>query len=142
LCESLEPENFVTAIYGVLDTKNAIFTFSNCGHNPAILIRKNGSVEELTEGGMIMGIRPNIAYEERPVYLNPGDLLCLYTDGVSEAESESGEQFETRRIVSLLTDNKKLPAAQIGAKMIDAVKNFSKDGIIVDDLTLIVIRRL
>lgn len=142
LCESLEPGNFVTAIYGVLDSKNSIFTFSNCGHNPALLLRQSGEVEELVEGGVILGIRPNATYEERPVYLNRGDLLCLFTDGVSEAENSSGEQFELRRILQILNDHRSESAAAIGARMIDDVRAFSKDGIITDDLTLVIIKRL
>jgi sigma-B regulation protein RsbU (phosphoserine phosphatase) len=142
LCESLEPENFVTAIYGVLDVKNSIFTFANCGHNPAILLRQAGAVEELSEGGIIMGIRPNAVYEERPVYINPGDILFLYTDGVSEATNASGAQFETTGILQVLRASQQLGAAEIGARMVGAVKEFSADGILSDDLTLMVIKRL
>jgi len=142
LCESLEPENFVTAIYGVLDTKNSIFTFSNCGHNPGLLMRAGGRIEELTEGGILLGIRPNSTYEERPVYIALGDLLCLYTDGVTEAENARGEQFEVERIVDILKKHGSLSAAEIGAKTIEAVRSFADENLAMDDLTLIVIKRL
>lgn len=142
LCESLEPENFVTAIYGVLDTKNSIFTFSNCGHNPGLLLRQDGTVEELIEGGIILGIRPNSMYEERPIYIRSGDILCLYTDGVTEAENSSGEQFETGRIIEILANNRSLTAAEIGAKTVEAVGAFADAGHAMDDLTLIIVKRL
>ncbi|MCK4656140.1 MAG: SpoIIE family protein phosphatase, partial [candidate division Zixibacteria bacterium] len=80
LNESIDSGNFVTAVYGVLDSKNRIFTFSNAGHNPPILIRKDGSYEELTEGGLALGIIDNRTYEERPVYIAPGDLIVCFTD--------------------------------------------------------------
>lgn len=141
LCESLEPENFVTAIYGVLDVKNSIFTFSNCGHNPGLLFRAGGTVEELTEGGIIMGIRPDSRYEERPIHIGPGDILCFFTDGITEAENDRGEQFEVDRIVDMISQSRDLPAARIGARLIMGVKEFhcKKSGM--DDLTLVIIKR-
>jgi sigma-B regulation protein RsbU (phosphoserine phosphatase) len=142
LCESTEPANFVTAIYGVLDSKNSIFTFSNCGHNPAILLRPDDSVEELTEGGMLLGVRRDAIYEERPIYIGLDDILCLFTDGVTEAEDPKGEQFETGRIIEILKNNRDLPAARIGASIINTVKSFSGYSHMQDDLTLIIIRRL
>ncbi|MCK5125919.1 MAG: SpoIIE family protein phosphatase [candidate division Zixibacteria bacterium] len=141
LCESLEPENFVTSIYGVLDTKNSIFTFSNCGHNPGLLLRSNDSVEELMEGGIILGIRPDSRYEERPIYINSGDILCLFTDGVTEAEDKTGDQFETERMLDILKNNRELPARKIGEKMINSVKAFAHRDFTMDDLTLIIIKR-
>ena len=142
LCESLEPENFVTAIYGVLDSKNSIFTFCNCGHNPAILLRSNGAIERLSEGGIILGIRPNSRYEERPIYISSGDILCLYTDGVTEAENGRGEQFEEARIIEILNKYKSLSSSEIGKKTIEAVGAFAHEGHSMDDLTLVIVKRL
>lgn len=141
LCESLEPENFVTAIYGVLDTKNSIFTFANCGHNPALLIRADDTIEELTEGGIILGIREDSRYEERPVYLRSGDILCLFTDGVTEAEDYSDEQFETERIIKIIKKNRTESAQDIGEHIIDAVNSFARRDMIKDDITLIIVKR-
>ena len=141
LCESLEPENFVTSIYGVLDTKNSIFTFSNCGHNPGLLLRQNDVIEELTEGGIILGVRPDSKYEERPIYINKGDILCLFTDGVTEAEDESGEQFETGRMIRIIRKNRELPAEQIGGKIIQEVNSFARPDLIMDDLTIVIVKR-
>jgi len=142
LCESLEPENFVTAIYGVLDNKNSIFTFANCGHNPALLLRAGGKVEELTEGGMTLGVRPNSLYEERPVYIGPNDLLCFFTDGITEAEGTSGELYEVRRLIDALQRNRRLPAEEIGNRVIDSVRLFAHRDNLSDDLTLIIVKRL
>lgn len=142
LCESLKPENFVTGIYGVLDTKNSIFTFSNCGHNPGLLCRASGEIVELTEGGLILGIRPEAMYEERPIYMNQGDILCLFTDGISEAEDAAGDQFETERLLDIIVQNRKRTAADIGTDVIQAVRAFADKSHIMDDLTLVIIKRI
>ncbi len=141
LCESLEPGNFVTAIYGVLDTKNSIFTFSDCGHNPALLLRADDSVEELFEGGMLLGVRPQATYEERPVYIRNGDILCMFTDGITEAEDENGEQFENERLLDTIRRHRTIAAEEIGAKVIDAVHAFADRRHVMDDLTLIIVKR-
>lgn len=142
LCESLKPGSFVTGIYGVLDSKNSIFTFSNCGHNPGLLIRKDDSIEELIEGGLILGVRPDVRYEERPIYIRSGDILCLFTDGITEAENRTGEQFETERMVEIIKKHRKLPAKEIGHKMLSAVHSFAHPGFIMDDLTVILLKRM
>ncbi|MFH1701245.1 MAG: SpoIIE family protein phosphatase [Candidatus Zixiibacteriota bacterium] len=141
LCESLESENFVTAIYGVLDSKNSIFTFSNCGHNPGLLVRMDNSVEELIEGGLILGVRPDVQYEERPIYINSGDILCLFTDGITEAENNKGEQFETERMIEIIKKHRKLSASEIGHKMLSAVHGFASPEFVMDDLTVILLKR-
>jgi GAF domain-containing protein len=87
LHESIERDKFVTAFYGVLDHKNRVLIFSNAGHNPPILARADGSIELLLEGGVALGVLPDAIYEERPIALQPGDVLLLYTDGVTEAEA-------------------------------------------------------
>ncbi|MEZ5360411.1 MAG: SpoIIE family protein phosphatase [Candidatus Zixiibacteriota bacterium] len=141
LCESLEPENFVTAIYGVLDTKNSIFTFANCGHNPGLLIRADDSIEELTEGGIILGIRPDSRYEERPIYMKSGDILCLFTDGVTEAENNADEQFETERIIKIIKRHRADSAQEIGETIIASVNSFARRDLIMDDITLLIVKR-
>lgn len=142
LCESIEPENFVSAIYGVLDTKNSVFTFSNCGHNPGLLVRADDTIEELSEGGILLGILKDWHYEERPIYLNQGDILCLYTDGVTESENDNEEQFETERLIELIREQRSLSAAEIGKNIIKAAQSFAGSNHIMDDLTVVVIKRL
>lgn len=140
--ESMDRGSFVTAVYGVLDSKNRIFTFSNAGHNPPILLRKDGSTEELSEGGLALGIMDDRLYEERPVYIGTGDIVVLFTDGVTEATSSDGEQFDEERIVKILTDNRTKPATELVELVIDSVRAFSADDFVPDDLTLIVIKAI
>ena len=106
------------------------------------MIRANDDIEELFEGGIILGVKPMSRYEERPIYLNAGDILCLFTDGVTEAEGKNDEQYETDRLIELIRENRHLPSAEIGDRIIAAVNRFARKDYLYDDLTLIVIKRL
>lgn len=140
LFESVESGAFVTAFYGVLDTKNRVLTFSNAGHYPPILIRKNGTVELLSEGGPVLGVIPDATYEERPVSLSSGDLLVLYTDGVTEAVNVSNEQYGQERLEKLLVSSIHMSAAEVTQHIVDEVASFRGNAKQNDDLTLVVLK--
>ena len=141
LHESTERDKFVTAFYGVLDWKNAMFIFSNAGHNPPILLHRDGTAERLAEGGVALGVLPEANYEERPVALADGDVLLMYTDGVSEAENATLEQFGEARLEEVLRRNASRTAAEIRQAIVDAVLEWTGDRGPTDDLTLLVARR-
>jgi phosphoserine phosphatase RsbU/P len=138
--ESVERGNFVTAVYGVLDTRNRVFTFSNAGHNPPFILRKSGEVESLTDGGLILGIVPERQYQERPVQFGPGDIMVMYTDGVTDTENDKGEQFDIERLVELVRRNRRLPAKEIRTKIFDEITRFRDINYQPDDLTLVVVK--
>lgn len=140
ICESVERGSFVTAVYGVLDTKNRIFTFSNAGHNPPFILRKSGEVESLDEGGLILGITPERQYMERPVHFGSGDIMVMYTDGVTDTENDKGEQFDVERLVELVKSHRRLSASGIRAKIIEAISNFKAEKYRPDDLTLVIVK--
>lgn len=141
LFESLERENYVTAVYGVLDTKSKILTFSNGGHNPPILYRPNGTIEYLTEGGIALGMFPNSTYEERSIPLNKGEVIVFYTDGTTEAMNEKKEEFGVKRLEEIIRNHRSLPARDLQTKIIDRINEFS-GGKRSDDLTMMVIKVL
>jgi len=140
LFESVESGAFVTAFYGVLDTKNRVLTFSNAGHYPPILIRKNGTIELLSEGGPVLGVIPDATYEERPVGLSSGDLLVLYTDGVTEAMNVSSEQYGQERLERLLVSSIDMSASEVTQRIVDDVASFRGSAKQNDDLTLVVLK--
>ena len=140
--ESVERENYVTAVYGVLDSKNDIFTFANCGHNQPIMLRRDGRIEFLKEGGMALGIVPDTTYEERPIFLQSGDMILFYTDGVTEAYNEKGEQFGTERVIGTLKKYRNLSANRILQSIHQEVKDFASGSHIFDDLTMVVLKKL
>lgn len=142
LFESTASENYVTAVYGVLDMKNHIFTFSNGGHNAPILRHADGRMEYLTEGGVALGMFENSGYEERRVGLTPGQIMVFYTDGVTEAKSRGEEEFGTGRLKQVIDDSHQLGARRIREKIYDAVRRFTGDVPQADDITLIVIKVL
>jgi len=113
LYESIKPGNFVTAVYCVLDSQNHIITFCNCGHDLPILLRKDGEVEFLREGGPVLGVTTGIEYEERPIFLSPGEVVAFYTDGVTEVFDKKGEQFGIDRLIKCIKDNRNEPAHKI-----------------------------
>jgi sigma-B regulation protein RsbU (phosphoserine phosphatase) len=142
LCESLKPGNFVTAVYGVLDSKNHILTFANCGHDFPILLRNSGEVEYLKEGGQVLGVIRDAVYEERPLFLNPGEIVVFYTDGVTEVFDSQGQQFGVERLIHVAKKNKDKTSREIQNTIYDAVKRFASPGHVFDDFTMIVLKRL
>jgi serine phosphatase RsbU (regulator of sigma subunit)/putative methionine-R-sulfoxide reductase with GAF domain len=140
LHESTDRDKFVTAFYGVLDYKNRVLIFSNAGHNPPILARAQGPIELLVEGGVALGVLPDAVYEERPIALHPGDVLLLYTDGVTEAESPSGEQYGQWRLEQLVSSLRERSADEILEAVVDEVLEWVGERGQNDDLTLMVVK--
>jgi sigma-B regulation protein RsbU (phosphoserine phosphatase) len=141
LCESVEQGNYVTAFYGVLDSKNDIFTFSNCGHNRPILLKANDKVCHLSEGGPALGIIDDAIYEERPIFLQSGDIILFYTDGVTEVTGIEGKDFNPDRLVKILRECRQMPARELHEAIIREVRSFAAPSHNFDDLTLIVVKK-
>jgi sigma-B regulation protein RsbU (phosphoserine phosphatase) len=141
LCESLEPGNFVTGVYGVLDSKNHIFTYANCGHNLPVMVRANGSVEYLREGGPVLGVSRESLYREQALMLHPGELIVFYTDGVTEAFNEKEEDFGLDRLVDVILAHRSASAREIQEAIYKAVTEFASHRLLLDDLTMVVLKR-
>jgi serine phosphatase RsbU (regulator of sigma subunit) len=133
---------FLTAFYGVLDTDTGRLTYANAGHNrPLWLKAATGDVQELDSWGTILGMFQEIEPEEREVGLAPGDFLVLYTDGLNEAFDAERQQFGVDRLRTILAADPSASARSVLDKMIRAVKEFTGNEPMSDDLTLLVIRR-
>lgn len=142
LCESLEAGNFVTAVYGVLDSKNHIFTFANCGHDLPILLKNNDETDYFREGGPVLGLSPDSKYESRAIMIQPGEVIVFYTDGVTEVFNDEGEAFGIKRLVGIVKTHKNEPAHKIEEIIVNEVKNFAGKKHVFDDLTMIILKRL
>ncbi|HWO57017.1 MAG TPA: SpoIIE family protein phosphatase [bacterium] len=140
LCERNERSRFVTAIYGVLDVRNRIFTFSNAGHNPGILCRADGTILMLKEGGTALGLFEDSVFEERAIGLLPGDLIFLYTDGVTDVVGFDGTMFEMNRLIDVLRANHGRSAEEIVARVRQAVDDFADPEQSRDDITMLAVR--
>src|SRR5262249_4762473 len=102
LLESRDPGKFVTCFYALLDVQHRALIFCNAGHNPPILRRADGRMEALMEGGLALGIVPGAQYEDRPLTLRPGDVLVLYTDGITESMDAAKQPFGQPRLEELI----------------------------------------
>ncbi|MBN1505126.1 MAG: SpoIIE family protein phosphatase [Candidatus Eisenbacteria bacterium] len=140
LLESVESGNFVTAFYGVLDTRARVLTYSNAGHNPPILVRTDGRTELLMEGGTVLGALPGITFKERRVSFASGDLLVLYTDGVTDAMNPERDQFGQERLEELVRTVAGRDSEGVMQGIIDGVTAFRGEARLNDDLTLVVLR--
>jgi sigma-B regulation protein RsbU (phosphoserine phosphatase) len=142
LYESIESDKFVTAVYGVLDAGNKVFTFSNAGHNIPILRRVTGQVEHLTEGGPALGAFPKSAYEERRISLSTGDILVFYTDGVTEVLDEDGNEFGEKGLLETLEKAKHLSSKEIIDSIVDQTEAHRAPLSETDDWTMIIVKAL
>jgi phosphoserine phosphatase RsbU/P len=126
LYSNLPLHKFITAFYGVLDTTTRVLTFTNSGHNPPLLLNENGECRRLDAGGSILGGFPDAQFCEANVRLGYGDRLVLFTDGVTEAVDEGGEQFGEERLVELLLRHRELSAEELREVLFDAVSEFCR----------------
>jgi len=134
---------FVTMFYARFDQARKTLEYANGGHNPPLLIRaNNGEALELEAGGPILGILPDPQYSNTVVALNQGDILTLFTDGVTEQENEAGDEFSTTRLKEVVMSRETEPAAALVASITEAVSTFAGTKAQVDDLTVVVVKIL
>jgi sigma-B regulation protein RsbU (phosphoserine phosphatase) len=129
---------FVTFFFGILDPDGNC-TYINAGHNPPFLLGRDGSMRELTTGGMVLGLFAGEKYEAETIKLQPGDHLVLFTDGVIEALNTAGEEFGMERLTALLRANAHSTTPQILARLQEAVLSFSAGAPQHDDITMMVL---
>jgi len=133
---------FVTAVYGVLDVESGDFTFVNAGHNPPFWVKANGDIEKLTRTGIALGVVEQPEMIERSISLMVGDRLLMYTDGLTEAFSPSGDMFGEERLIDVLRSLRDNTAEEILALVEDRLNEFSDPIPPADDLTMLVVRRV
>jgi sigma-B regulation protein RsbU (phosphoserine phosphatase) len=138
LCRNMISGRFVTFCYVRVDGPGRRLSYSVAGHNPPILMRRSGEVVRLTTGGTVLGVFPETAYEEDTLALEPGDRLVLYTDGITEARNEAGEEYDDTGIIASLERHRELGAADLQRRLFEDAAAFAADGF-QDDATLIVL---
>jgi sigma-B regulation protein RsbU (phosphoserine phosphatase) len=130
-------EKYATFFFGLYDEQTRALTYTNAGHLSPLLIG-DGNVRELETTGMVVGIFPAAPYEERTVHLASGDLLVAYTDGITEPENAYGEEFGAERLTDAVLRNLHAEPAEIVAKIMEAVKNWSSAPELPDDMTVLI----
>jgi len=135
-------EHFITLVYCELtDARNGLVLYANCGHNNPILVRSNGRAEMIEATGQILGPFPEEKFRTDNFSMQKGDVLLLYTDGVSEASNEQGEFFGEERIVDLVNELRHLSAKEITVRILEDVQKFNSMGTRTDDKTIVTIKR-
>lgn len=133
---------FVTCFYGILDITDHSFTYANGGHNYPLLYRAaTGRVEQLHAQGLVLGIIPSPRFSQDVTSIEPGDVLCFYTDGVTEAMNQRRQLFDEDRLIEVLRTFHHLPPDQIVSRIMEAVTAFTAGAAQTDDITMVVLKR-
>lgn len=142
LAENTPSNRFVTLFAAELDPKTGKLAYINAGHNPPLIGRLDGSIEQLSSGGFPLGIIPTAEFELGEMELTPGESLVIYSDGVSEANNIEGEEFGLDRLASVIQNNLNASAAGLRDRVESALSAFTKTAPANDDITLVIVKRV
>ena len=132
---------FVTALYGVLDTQTGEFTYARAGHEPPLLLNSEGGIERLPfQSGMALGLWENIALDEHSFIMPKGSMLVMYTDGMTDCRSPSGVPFGLERVKSIITGLTAFSAQAGCDQLFETLKNYQDGSKQDDDVTVVAIR--
>jgi sigma-B regulation protein RsbU (phosphoserine phosphatase) len=129
---------FATFCYARIEPDLRRIVYANAGHNPPLLVRADGTIALLSQGGMVLGIFPDNAYEQAMLPVGPGDRLVFYTDGITEARSPAGEEYGEDRLSDTARTTRGRPIEEMKDQLLAAVNEFT-GGTFEDDATLIVV---
>ncbi len=141
-CANCPRNRFVTFFFCVVNAATGDTIFANAGHNPPIVMRSTGETELLEDGGPPLGIMPIAPYSEHRVHLASGDLLVLYSDGVTEATNANYDEFGDDRFIGVLRRHRLQSAGAIVDAVTSALTEFAAGAPPADDITLVVAKRL
>ncbi len=139
LCRSTTPEKYVTLFYAQFDAGQRLLRYANAGHLPPMLFTASGR-HRLDAGGMVVGLFENAKFDEGAVELQPGDLIVAWSDGITEPENEYGVEFGEERLAQLIEAHRDRRLEEIGAVVLDAVREWSTASEQPDDITLLLAR--
>jgi len=139
--QNTDPEKYITFFYGQLDKNTLSFDYVNAGHNPPYLLHEDGKIDELVTGGIILGMMPDMPYEIGSCQMNKGDMLMLYTDGVTETMTLDDVEYEESRLIEFIKNvgPTKNPE-EINSKLIIELEQFAVDAPQNDDITILTLQ--
>ncbi|MCE5209701.1 MAG: GAF domain-containing protein [Chloroflexi bacterium] len=133
---------FVTAVYAILNKRANKIVYANAGHNLPVLFRRDENrIISLEKGGMSLGVMENIQLTDSEITIFPGDILLMYTDGVTEAFNSAGEGFGIERLEKFILDQQEMPAEDLLKQLENTLKDFSAGVPASDDVTLVCLKR-
>jgi sigma-B regulation protein RsbU (phosphoserine phosphatase) len=136
------PAKYATMILGILNRDSGELRYTNGGHNPALVIRANGEHEELKPTGMPVGLMPSAQYTQASVELGPGDLLVLYTDGITEAANPEDDEYGIERLAEICKKHREASLDDLAAAIEQNLDEFAQGVPYADDRTFVLTRRL
>jgi sigma-B regulation protein RsbU (phosphoserine phosphatase) len=142
LWESIERNQFVTAFYGVLDASNKTLAYTNAGHNPPLVMNRDGTAHFIERGGLPLGMFRNTRYYEYYQSIEPGQTLVLYTDGVTEATGIKDEEYGRDRLEEAVRANRHLSAKDLIAAIQQDVLAWTDGRGASDDMTFFIVKAL
>lgn len=141
LAENTPTNRFVTLFIAELDPETGKIGYINAGHNPPLIGRNDGTVEQLGSGGFPLGIMPAAEYELGETYLKGDEALIIYSDGVTEAADLSGEEFGMERLTDVITKNLDRSASGMRDKIESSLSNFIQTAPAGDDITMVIVKK-
>jgi sigma-B regulation protein RsbU (phosphoserine phosphatase) len=143
LLHATTPANrYATAFLAQYDPATGVCQWVNCGHNDGVVLRKSGDVEMMPCSGIALGLFPRMVYEEQTFHLQQGDLLAIYSDGVTEANNSQEQEFSLERFIAVLKAKRENPASEIVDTVIQEIDAFVGSAPQFDDITLMVMKRI
>jgi sigma-B regulation protein RsbU (phosphoserine phosphatase) len=138
---NLPGNRFITFFMGILNPETGELVYTSAGHNPPVLVRAKGGYELLVSGGIILGIMPMAKYEESRITLEKGDVLVMFSDGVTEAPDPNDQEYGENRLANLVAELASRPAQEIVDAIHTSVAEFTQGAPPADDITVVVTRR-
>jgi len=142
LSSNIPDNRFITFFMTVINPSTGELVYTNAGHNPPLLVRASGGCDKLAGGGVILGILPMATYKEMSGQMQPGDVLVLFSDGVTEAPNPADEDYGDERLGQLVASMRDRPAQEIVEAVEKAVADFTQGAPAADDITVVVARRI
>jgi phosphoserine phosphatase RsbU/P len=140
LWDSVEEHQFITGIYGILDSTNRTFVFSNAGHNPPVIVNPDGEYRFVEYGDLPLGMFFDIHYHQHFIRFEKGQVMVIYTDGITEATNEAGEEYGQERLAKRILEGIDMSAKQLIDFIRKGVADFTQRKFLDDDGTLFIIK--
>jgi hypothetical protein len=139
--QKVQGARFITLVLAEADGSTGEIRYVNAGHNPPFLLRRSGTIDQLTEGGLLLGIRDKEEYATGTCTLGPGEILLFYSDGVTEARNPAGEEFGEERLQEFLRKRATMGAEELTETLLAFVREFCAPAKPQDDVTVVVMHR-
>jgi sigma-B regulation protein RsbU (phosphoserine phosphatase) len=132
---------FLTLFFGLFEPDTGTLTYVSAGHNPSLLFRRGGAIESLGATGVPVGMFPDASWKEVRQTLSPGDVLCIYTDGLTEAVNTREEEFGLDRLSAVISSGLDKPLPALCERVLEEVADYAREMPQYDDQTLLLLRR-